>query len=158
MSRKRSALDEIDLLLDELVKAKAISARARDRVCPAGSSKVTRRNLSDRALRRLRSLDGEASAALGTDPSTTELIRWVHRRLGAESARALEAGSLSGRPKERATKRQAFEPEDLAIVRSYLGEASDAFGRHVAISEAVEYMVECLLAKRTGRVSGEREV
>lgn len=158
MSRKRSALKEIDTLLDELVKSKAISGKARDRIRPPSGPNVVRVNVSERALRRLRPLRGEAAAALDTDPSITELVRWVHRRLGAECARALEAGSLSGRPRERATVRQVFEPEDLAIVRSYLGEASSAFGRSATTSEAVEYMVECLLAKRHGRVSGEKEV
>lgn len=150
MSKKRSALGEIDALLERLVKKKVLTPADRAEIAPTDGPRPVRTMLSDRALERLRSFRGEASAALETDASVTELLAYVHHRIGVESARPLEAGALSGRLREAARRREVVDPRDLATVRSYLGEASTAFGRSATTSEAVEYMVEILLKKRRG--------
>jgi hypothetical protein len=150
MSRKRSALGEIDALLERLVRNKAITTKQRDEIRPPNGSPGIRVNLSDRALALLRPFRSEATAAIGSDASVTEILAYLHRRIGVECARPLEAGALSNRPREAAKHRQILDPEDLATVRSYAGEASTAFARHATTSEAVECMVEILLKKRRG--------
>lgn len=107
--------------------------------------------LSERALAKLLSLKGEASLYLDDTPTLTELLRWLDIRIKVEKAPPLKPGMLADLDWEPATKRQVVAPEDKATVRSYLGEASDAFGRNVWFSETAEYMYERLMAKREGR-------
>jgi hypothetical protein len=150
MSAKRSPLLIIDALLDELVRKKVITPAARAKIAAKDGEATKQLGLSDRCRDLLWSFRSEASAALDTDASVTEIVAYIHRRIAEESAPPLEAEELAHRPREAHRRREILRVRDVRAIRSYAGQASTAFSRHATTSETLEYMIERLLKKRRG--------